>query len=306
MIQKILIVPLIFFVVFSGCTTGTASETGTISFTSSPTGAQIYLDSQFRGNTPASVAGIEPGNHTLELRYPGYQSWSTAMVVSPGANNVFAALQPTAGTAVSGVATTAAAIPETSPVSVTVEVSKEQMIIGDSNIFSGTADGCNKVLLKLYGPGTYANGVALAQPAVNTLDKWSYTWNPGTAIQSGTYTIEVTDPDKTVSERLEFLVIGGGRVTVISNSYAASKGDTLRFSGLCTTSAPNVQLVLYGPGQYSGGVELGTFSVQADKNWNFRYTLDNTMPTGQYTIYVYDVPKTTSGTVQFSVGYTTS
>jgi hypothetical protein len=305
MIRKIIILPLIFFVFLSGCTTETAPQTGTISFTSSPSGAQIYLDSQFRGTAPSTITGIEPGNHTIEFRYPGYSSWSTVMVVSPGANNVFAALQSATGTAVSSVTTVATSIPETSPVSVTVAVSKEQMIIGDSNIFSGTADGCNNALLKLYGPGTYAKGVALAQPTVNALDKWSFTWNPGTAIQSGTYTIEVTDPDKTVSERKEFLVIGGGRVTVISNSYAASKGDTLRFSGLCTTNAPNVQLVLYGPGQYSGGVELGTFSVQADKNWNFRYTLDNTMPTGQYTIYVYDVPKTTSGTVQFSVGYTT-
>jgi hypothetical protein len=304
MIRKILILPLIFFVFLSGCTTDTAPQTGTISFTSSPTGAQIYVDSQFRGTAPSTLSGIEPGNHTLEFRYPGYKSWSTVMVVSPGANNVFAALLPTAGVAVSGVTTTAASIPETSPVSVTVDVSREQMIIGDSIVFSGTAEGCDRVLLTLYGPGTYANGVSLAQPGVNNLEKWSYTWNPGTAIQSGTYTIQVTDPDKTVSERHEFSVIGGGRVTIISNSYAAAKGNTLRFSGLCTTNAPEVQLVLYGPGQYAGGVTLGTFSVQANKNWEFKYTLDNTMPTGQYTIYVYDVPKTTSATVQFSVGYT--
>ncbi len=92
-------------------------------------------------------------------------------------------------------------------------------------------------------------------------------------------------------------------MTVISNSYAAARGNTLRFSGICTTGAKNVDLVLYGPGQYAGGVDLGTFSVMADKNWNFRYTLDTSMPTGLYTIYVYDVPKTTSGTAQFTVGF---
>ena len=61
---------------------------------------------------------------------------------------------------------------------------------------------------------------------------------------------------------------------------------------------------LYGPDRFSSGVELGTFSVLADKTWSFRYTLDTTMPTGIYTIYVYDVPKTASGRTQFTVGYT--
>ena len=178
------------------------------------------------------------------------------------------------------------------------------MIIGDSMFFSGRASGCNNVVLTLYGPGAYANGVSLAQPGVDTLGSWSYTWNPGSAVQSGTYTIMVTDPNKEVSERQDFSVIGGGQVTVISNSYAASRGDTLQFSGICTTGAKNVQLVLYGPDRYSGGVDLGTFSVLADKNWNFRYTLDNTMPNGLYTMYVYDVPKTTSSTVKFTVGFT--
>lgn len=302
MIRKITILALIFFVLLSGCTTpDKVAETGTIQFTSSPAGAQIYLDSQFRGNTPGTVTGIQPGNHTLEFRYPGYASWSTSMVVSAGSNNVFAALLPQAGSMSGSVITTTPL--SATPVSVTLQLGKDSMIIGDSNVFSGRAAGCDNVLLTLYGPGSYANGVSIAQPDVNSLGSWSYTWNPGSSIQSGTYTILVTDPNQVVSERQEFSVIGGGQVTVISNSYAAARGDTLRFSGICTTGAKNVQLVLYGPDRYAGGVELGTFSVMADKNWNFRYPLDTTMPTGVYTMYVYDVPKTTSGTTQFTVGY---
>ena len=42
----------------------------------------------------------------------------------------------------------------------------------------------------------------------------------------------------------------------------------------------------------------------ADKTWNFKYTLDNSMVTGSYSMYVYDIPKTTSGTTQFTVGFT--
>jgi PEGA domain len=301
MIRKWIILPVIFFVVLSGCVAEKPPESGAISFTSSPSGAMIYLDSQFRGNTPGTVTGIEPGNHTLEFRYPGYASWSTVMGVSPGPNNVFVALSPQAGS-IPGTGTTTTPSPA-SPVSVTVQTGKESMVIGDSMLFSGTAYGCDHVLLTLYGPGSYANGVLLSQPKVDALDSWGYTWNPGSAVLPGTFTVLITDPNKGVSDKKEFSVTGGGQVTVISNSYAAARGDTLRFSGICTTGARNVDLVLYGPGQYAGGVDLGTFSVMADMNWNFRYTLDNSMPTGLYRIYVYDVPKTTSGTAQFTVGF---
>ncbi len=206
MIRKWILLPVIFFVVLSGCVTEKAPVSGAIQFTSSPSGAQIYLDSQFRGNTPGAVTGIEPGNHTLEFRYPGYESWSTVMVVSPGANNVFAALLPQTGsTPGTGTTTTPASA---SPVSVTVQTSKDSMIIGDSMLFSGTAYGCDHVLLTLYGPGSYSNGVSLSQPNVDSLNTWSYTWNPGSAIQSGTYTIVVTDPNNVVSDKKVFSVIG--------------------------------------------------------------------------------------------------
>lgn len=303
MIRKIFIVPLIFFVLLAGCVAETPPAKGTIQFTSSPTGAQVYLDSQFRGTTPSTLTGIEPGNHTVEFRYTGYQSWSTVMVVSSGQNNVFVALTPMEGSTPAASAETAISGSSASPLSVTLKLDRELMIIGDSMLFSGTAEGCKNVLLTLYGTGSYEKGVSLSPPDVGALDTWSYTWNPGTKIQSGTYTIVATDPEKKVTVKKEFSVIGGGEVTVVSNSYAAAKGDTLRFSGLCTTGAPAVQLVLYGPDRYAGGIELGTFSVQANKNWNFAYTLDNTMPTGVYTIYAYDIPKTSSGTAQFSVGY---
>jgi hypothetical protein len=303
MIREIFIVLLIFFVLLSGCVAEKTTETGTIQFTSSPSGSQVYLDSQFRGTTPSTLTGIVPGNHTLEFRYPGYDSWSTVMVVTPGQNNVFAALLPQAGSIPGGAAATAEIASPVSPVSVTLKLDREIMIIGDSMLFSGTAEGCKNVLLTLYGTGSYENGVSLSPPDVDARGSWSYTWNPGSKLQSGKYTIVATDPTKKVTVKEEFSVIGGGEVTVISNSYAAARGDTLRFSGLCTTGATSVQLVLYGPDRYAGGIELGTFSVQANRNWNFAYTLDNTMPTGVYTLYAYDVPKTSSGTTQFSVGF---
>lgn len=310
MVRTILIIPIVFSILLAGCIAEPAAKTGTIQFASSPSGAQIYLDSQYRGSTPLTLTEIEVGSHTLELRYTGYKTWSATMGVTAGANNVFVALEQipagSPGSTSTQLPTTTipTAIPSVNqPASIVLKVGKDTMIVGDSQVFSGTATGCSHVLVNLYGPGLYTNGIQLDNPSVNELGAWMYTWNPGSAVLPGTYTVIVTDPTNTISERHQFSVVGGGKVTVTTNSYAVAKGDTLQFSGICTTGASNVQLVLTGPDRYAGGVDLGTFSVQADKNWNFKYTTDLTMPTGVYTLYVYDVPKTSSGTVQFTVGY---
>jgi hypothetical protein len=178
------------------------------------------------------------------------------------------------------------------------------MIIGDSILFSGTSSGPDNVLLTLYGPGYYTYGVLLGKPSVNSVGSWSYTWNPGFSIQSGSYTLVVEDAKKTTSGRVEFSAVGGGVVSIAANSYAAAPGESITFSGQCTTGAQNVLLVLYGPARYSSGVELGSLSCLADKTWNFKYTLESSMPAGYYTMYVYDLPKTASSTTQFTVGFT--
>jgi hypothetical protein len=299
MIRKLVISILFACILLSGCITSLNPEKGTLQITSSPSGAELYIDHQFQGSTPGTIAGVEPGNHTLELRNPGYQSWSTEVSIPSGTSHYFAALVPLTALQPSQGIT---AVP-TTPVTVTIKEEKDRMIVGDSMAVSGSSTGSDKVLLTLYGPGKYLQGVQVAQPGVNAFNTWSYTWNPGTSVLSGVYTMVVEDPQKTTSGKVEFSVIGGGEVSISSNSYSAARGDTLRFSGRCTTGAQNVLLILYGPDRFSSGVELGTFSVLADKSWSFRYTLDSTMPTGIYTIYVYDVPKTASGRTQFTVGY---
>jgi hypothetical protein len=296
--RKIVLIILIFgvFVVLTGCLSN-ESYKGIIQVTSSPSGAEVYLDNQFRGSTPCTIADVDQGNHTIELRYPGYQSWSTGITVASGTSHYFAALTSQQNTSTTQTMTG----PTTSPAKVTVRVNSALMIIGESEVFSGICTSCNKVLLTLFGPGYYNEGISLEAQKTNSADAWSYMWNPGYSIQSGSYTLVVEDAQKTTSDRVEFSVVGGGIVSIASNSYSAVRGDTLRLSGRCTTGAQNVMLVLYGPDRFSGGVNLGTVSVTADKNWNFRYTLDSAMPTGLYTIYVYDIPQTASSTIQFTV-----
>jgi hypothetical protein len=298
---KIVFSMLLCFALISGCLSSQESAKGTLRVTSSPSGAEIYLDNQFRGSTPVDISGVEQGNHTLEFRYPGYQSWAAVISVSPGTSNYFAALTPRPDMQESGKNTTQTTVP---PMKVTVQAVKPTFILGESLLFSGTGIGSKSVSLTVYGPGYYSDGVVLDQPKVNSAGLWSYLWNPGFSIQSGSYTLVVEDEFRTTSDRVEFKVIGGGEVTVASNSYSAARGESLIFSGRCTTGAQNVFLVLYGPERFSGGIELGSVSVTADKTWNFKYALDNYMPTGHYTMYVYDIPRTSSGTTQFTVGFT--
>jgi hypothetical protein len=306
---KILSPILIFFIVFSVITAGCTqpeSGTGTLQLTSTPTGAEIYLDNQYKGSTPATITGITPVTHTLEFRYPGYQSWTATIAVAAGTSQYSPILSPESVTQQTpGVSQTPipVVVETLSQTTVTVQASKTTMVVGDSINFYGTVTGADRVLLTMYGPGIYANGKAFVQQNANSLGSWSYTWNPGSSVQNGAYTLIVTDPWKVSTQRVDFTIIGGGVVSVSSSSYAASSGSTVTFSGQCTTGAQNVQLVLSGPGQYAGGVVIGSVSVLADKTWNFRYTIDSTMPTGSYTVYVYDIPKTSSGSTQFTIGF---
>jgi hypothetical protein len=300
MFRKIIILPIIFFVLLAGCVSEKVPEKGTIQFTSSPPGAQIYLDSQFRGTAPSTVTDIEPGTHSIEFRYTGYESWSTDMVVSSGPNNVFAALLPQAGNT-SVIGTMATTLAPSSPLTLTLKVEKDIMTIGNTQTFSGTGTPGQNVLLVLYGPGKYTDGVNLYQTNVGADGVWQYTWNPGSSVMSGTYSIVASDVQKTTSVRAGFNVVGGGQLAVTTSRSTYTVGDTITFSGRCTTGAQNVILTLYGPGQFTNGISLGTQSINADNTWTYKYVTSYSTPAGAYIIYVNDAQRTASATSGFSV-----
>jgi hypothetical protein len=301
MIRKILFL-IVVSILLAGCITSQPAEKGTLKLTSTPAGAEIYLDSQYKGTTPSTISDVEPGNHTLEFRLNGYKIWKSVITVPPGPSSYFAALTATAqpGPEQEMDITPAAT---SVPVAVTVQVSRELMIIGDSMTFSGIATGTGSVTLTLFGPGYYTNGIVLDKVKPDIINAWSSVWNPGTKIQSGTYTVVVNNAEKTASNRATFTVIGDGVVSVIPSSYAVITGDSVTFSGRCTTGAPSVRVMVFGPARFVNGVDLGTFPCTADQTWSMQYTTDITMPTGIYSVYVNDVPQTTSGSSQFTIGY---
>ncbi len=302
MFRKLVIPMVIFSILIAGCISGPNTAKGTLNFSSSPSGAQIYLDSQYQGTTPSTLPGINPGDHTLEYRYPGYQSWYTNITVSSGSSVIYAALIPAGMIAnPSSLVQVVTAPAPSSPQALTLNVGKDPMIVGNSQIFSGTGTPGGTVQLVLSGPGKYTNGVNLSQLTVGSGGTWQYTWNPGSSVLAGSYSIVASDPQKATSVRAAFNVVGGGQVTVITGRYSYKIGDTITFSGLCTTGAQSVILTLSGPGQFSNGISLGTQSVNADNSWTYKYVTSYSMPVGSYTINVNDAQMTASASSIFSV-----
>jgi uncharacterized protein YceK len=294
---------LIVCVLITGCISTQTSGKGTLQFSTSPEGAQIYLDNQYQGTTPSTLSGVSMGAHTLEFRYPGYQSWYANITVTAASSTYYAALtsqtvQPTqsqGGTAAQGQASTTTA-PVSQP-TVTIQESQTIMTIGNSQAFSGTCSGTDTVLLMLYGPGAYTNGVLVAQPSVKLNNYWNYTWNPGYSVMSGSYTMIAYDKQKIASATAAFSIVGGGTVSIVSSSTVVPQGGTVTFSGMCTTGAKTVTLTLYGPGQYTVGQEIATLSLNADNSWSYKYNFDLSKPVGSYTMRVNDAQNTQSDSV---------
>lgn len=60
-----------------------APDTGSI-LVSGPNGAPVFMDGQARGATPTVIEGVPPGPHSVEIRPPGQQPYSTTVTVLAG------------------------------------------------------------------------------------------------------------------------------------------------------------------------------------------------------------------------------
>jgi hypothetical protein len=52
-----------------------ADATGTINVETNPSGADVYIDDQFYGNSPATLK-LRAGKHTIRVKMAGYKDWS--------------------------------------------------------------------------------------------------------------------------------------------------------------------------------------------------------------------------------------
>jgi hypothetical protein len=74
---------------------------GSLHVTSSPSGADIYLDGVYHGPTPITIGSLAAGNHVVILRLAGYQEYTVTTTITAGQTTqlpvTLAALPPTAG-----------------------------------------------------------------------------------------------------------------------------------------------------------------------------------------------------------------
>jgi Flp pilus assembly protein TadD len=60
------------------------SISGSLYVTSSPSGARIYLDGDYKGTTSKTIEDISPGSHTMKITKTGYEDWSKEIEVTTG------------------------------------------------------------------------------------------------------------------------------------------------------------------------------------------------------------------------------
>lgn len=59
--------------------------TGTLSVSSSPSGAAVYVDGSYRGVTATTIGNLVPGSHSVRLTKAGYLDWTGSASISAGA-----------------------------------------------------------------------------------------------------------------------------------------------------------------------------------------------------------------------------
>jgi len=60
------------------------STTGSLDVSSTPSGAAVYVDANYRGVTPTLVGNLYPGQHSLMLVKAGYQDWTGTFSIGAG------------------------------------------------------------------------------------------------------------------------------------------------------------------------------------------------------------------------------
>ncbi|HUM07213.1 MAG TPA: PEGA domain-containing protein [Terriglobales bacterium] len=64
--------------------------TGTVSVTSTPDAAEVYVDGSFYGNSPVTLK-MKPGKHTISVKMSGYKEWSREITTDAGSEAHLAA-----------------------------------------------------------------------------------------------------------------------------------------------------------------------------------------------------------------------
>ncbi|MCX6693303.1 MAG: PEGA domain-containing protein [Methanomicrobiales archaeon] len=162
---------------------------GSIRVTSSPSGAEVYVDEVYRGYTPLTVGSLSVGMHNVRLHLSGYQDYTVKANVPSGGQVVFSAsltkvYQPITGDViVSSVPDGAAIYLDGTYRGITLK--------GNPFDISGVAPGSHVVMLQKPGYQDYSSTVSVTAGLAATVSA-SLTASPIPA-QSGSITVQ-SDP----------------------------------------------------------------------------------------------------------------
>jgi PEGA domain len=62
-----------------------ADSSATVSLTTNPDGADVYVDGQFNGNSPATLK-LKPGKHSIRVSMTGYSDWTREISTDAGSS----------------------------------------------------------------------------------------------------------------------------------------------------------------------------------------------------------------------------
>ncbi|MBP1928850.1 hypothetical protein J2741_001397 [Methanolinea mesophila] len=144
-----------------------STTTGNLQVSSSPSGADLYIDGSYYGSTPRTVGNLAYGQHSVTLRLAGYQPYSSTVTINPGqTTSIYPTLTPnqaaqTGDIAVSSVPAGAAIYVDGSYYGRTIP--------GDSFDINGIVPGSHTVMLQLSGYQDYTTTVTVYAGQVTTV-----------------------------------------------------------------------------------------------------------------------------------------
>jgi hypothetical protein len=62
-----------------------SAENGTVALVSAPDSADVFVDGQFYGNSPATLK-LKPGKHTITVKMNGFKEWSRELTTEAGSD----------------------------------------------------------------------------------------------------------------------------------------------------------------------------------------------------------------------------
>jgi hypothetical protein len=197
---------------------------GSLYVTSTPSNANIYLDTVYKGHTPMTISNIASGTHILEVDTAGYYDWkSTVDVPAGGTRTISATLNPMPSSTVGWIYVSS------SPggASVTLDGNAVGQTPNTGSLkLNNVAAGEHTVGLSLAGYSPYS---ARTSVSPNTVSEVSAILQPGAPV-SGTGALDVTSTPAGANVLIDNQFMG---ITPL-NLYAVATGThtvTIQMAG---------------------------------------------------------------------------